>query len=320
MDNFAVRQVDVLGDVFAPYLSSKVLYQRKTAPVRFVLKTSVMVKDPVLAENSDVVVKVLTRSAENEVKLSWELRAQLICSQNKHPNILPVYPLLFRTKFHLAIVMDYVESRPLSDFCFSSASTLTALRILLEIALGLREIHRLGIVHCDIKRSNVLLAMTADGTEQAKIIDFGSSRRVGEMRAKFLGSTPYFTETYAPPEAFLHPGQAVGEKFIFLPSLDIWAYGILMIRLYKKTQWAVANQYDDSLYGNYLHWFQTFGCKSRWFDDVIMPGLGSAVPAGLKQLLPRLLDPDDEHRCDIHHAIDVLNALIDQDSETESSP
>ena len=62
---------------------------------------------------------------------------------------------------------EYMERRgPLSD--------LETKNIALQICNGLKQVHKLGIVHRDINPNNIML--TADGT--VKVIDFGISRTV----------------------------------------------------------------------------------------------------------------------------------------------
>lgn len=41
-----------------------------------------------------------------------------------------------------------------------------------QVALGLQEMHKYGIVHCDIKKNNVLYEIV-DGQIRTKITDFG---------------------------------------------------------------------------------------------------------------------------------------------------
>ena len=53
-------------------------------------------------------------------------------------------------------------------------SDLETKNIALQICNGLKQVHKLGIVHRDINPNNIMLA--ADGT--VKIIDFGISRTV----------------------------------------------------------------------------------------------------------------------------------------------
>ncbi|WP_432001695.1 protein kinase domain-containing protein [Streptomyces sioyaensis] len=84
------------------------------------------------------------------------------------------------------------------------------------LAEALRDIHRAGVVHRDLKPGNVLLA--ADGP---KVIDFGISRPSdSEMRTetgKLIGTPPFMA-----PEQFQRPRE-VG------PAADVFALGSVLV-------------------------------------------------------------------------------------------
>ncbi|MEU9113292.1 serine/threonine-protein kinase [Streptomyces sp. NPDC048483] len=89
-------------------------------------------------------------------------------------------------------------------------------RLACGLAEALRDIHRAGVVHRDLKPGNVLLA--ADGP---KVIDFGISRPSdSEMRTetgKLIGTPPFMA-----PEQFQRPRE-VG------PAADVFALGSVLV-------------------------------------------------------------------------------------------
>ncbi|MFF5474867.1 serine/threonine-protein kinase [Streptomyces achromogenes] len=89
-------------------------------------------------------------------------------------------------------------------------------RLMAGLAEALRDIHRVGVVHRDLKPGNVLLA--EDGP---KVIDFGISRpKDSELRTetgKLIGTPPFMA-----PEQFRRPRE-VG------PAADVFALGSVMV-------------------------------------------------------------------------------------------
>ncbi|XP_024527510.1 aurora/IPL1-related protein kinase 2-like [Selaginella moellendorffii] len=88
----------------------------------------------------------------------------------------------------------------------------TTARIFFTVAKGLREIHRNGVIHCDIKPANILLTRELD----AKLADFGlacDAHKPWEM--DFVG-TPGFM---APEVMF---------DGIYTPAVDVWSLGMTL--------------------------------------------------------------------------------------------
>lgn len=102
---------------------------------------------------------------------------------------------------------EYMDRRgPLSD--------LETKNIALQICNGLKQVHKLGIVHRDINPNNIMLA--ADGT--VKIIDFGISRTVKRNQScdtEILG-----THGFTAPEQFGFHQTG--------PKADIYSMGVLI--------------------------------------------------------------------------------------------
>lgn len=96
------------------------------------------------------------------------------------------------------VVEEYVNGITLENYidtagCLDEEHTK---QIILQVCAGLKEIHKLGIIHRDINPNNIMIA--SDGT--VKIIDFGISRTVKANKShdtEILG-----TQGFTAPEQF----------------------------------------------------------------------------------------------------------------------
>ncbi|HEY2511407.1 MAG TPA: serine/threonine-protein kinase [Polyangiaceae bacterium] len=96
------------------------------------------------------------------------------------------------------VVMEYLDGETLAARLERTKTLPPAdmLRILSPIARTLARAHAFGVVHRDVKPSNIFLAVDEDGGCTPKLLDFGV--------AKILGSTPF-----ASPSTPSMPAQAV---------------------------------------------------------------------------------------------------------------
>ncbi len=97
-------------------------------------------------------------------------------------------------------------------------------KVVVQVCTSLAEAHQKGIVHRDVKPENVMLLRARDGTDVAKVLDFGLAKlREGAdlndvtSQGAIVG-TPYF----------MAPEQIRGEPVD--PRADIYALGALMYR------------------------------------------------------------------------------------------
>jgi len=64
-------------------------------------------------------------------------------------------------------------------------------RLVLAISSALAAVHDIGIVHCDLKPSNLIITQRSDGVETPKILDFGVSSHVTGNQEKIFGTPLY---------------------------------------------------------------------------------------------------------------------------------
>ncbi len=147
------------------------------------------------------------------------------------PYVIKLYDWAVREPFpelHQAIsyiVAEYVEGHALSDIIDTRAplSEPDSLTIARQVAHGLAAIHRLGIIHRDVKAQNIMITPE----NHAKLIDFGIAK--GKDHAT-LTDPMHFAGTlyYAPPEQILE-SRTVDHR------ADIYALGVVMYEMLTGT-------------------------------------------------------------------------------------
>lgn len=114
-----------------------------------------------------------------------------------HPNIVQIYDV-GEVEQIVYIVMEYIEGETLEQLLKSKGplNKENLLKVSKEIASGLSFAHKRGIVHRDVKPSNIIIEAN---TGVSKILDFGIAKFVDEEEMKLtstgmvLGSTHYLS-------------------------------------------------------------------------------------------------------------------------------
>ncbi|MGX9340493.1 serine/threonine-protein kinase [Mycoplasma sp. 128] len=119
------------------------------------------------------------------------------------------------------IVMEYVEGTVLKDLIKKTGGLETGLAITLAkyIALGLADIHSAGIIHRDLKSSNIIQTKTGS----AKIIDFGIALNEASPRLTQVNKVVGTPEYIAPELIEKTQGPSV--------QSDIYSFGILLYEM-----------------------------------------------------------------------------------------
>ncbi|MEW5901552.1 MAG: protein kinase, partial [Acidobacteriota bacterium] len=135
-----------------------------------------------------------------------------------HPNICTVYEI-DEAESRLFISMAFVEGESLKTRIERGLLELDeALGLGAQVAEGLKEAHKKGIVHRDIKSANIMV--TDKG--QAKIMDFGLARMRGGTLLTKVGMTMGTI-------AYMSPEQARGEEVDH--RSDIWSLGVVLYEM-----------------------------------------------------------------------------------------
>ena len=196
-----------------------------------------------------------------------------------HPNICTVYEI-DEADGRTFIVMAYLEGKTVKEKLSSAPLSIEeAMDLTMQVAQGLQAAHEKGIVHRDIKSSNILV--TEKG--QAKIMDFGLARR-GEATqltktGVTLGTVPYMS-----------PEQSRGEKVDH--RTDIWSLGIVLYEM-LTSQLPFKGDYNEAILYSILH-----------ATPQPVTALRSGIPMELERIIDKCLGKDRTDR--YQHADELI--------------
>ncbi|KAF7456397.1 TKL protein kinase [Cryptosporidium felis] len=169
-----------------------------------------------------VAVKAFRR--RDKVALAREFYSELtIISRIRHPNVTLFLGVVMSPLY--CLVTELVPNGSLFDLLHGKNTILTStqlLKISKEICCGMAYLHENGVLHCDLKSSNILLSKNFN----VKIGDFGLSTLMDsplETR-KMLGCVG--THHWMAPEILRGEG--------FTKSADVYSFGIILWEMITK--------------------------------------------------------------------------------------
>ena len=202
-------------------------------------------------------IKSVIKNSRNseEYKINrWESSIFTSLINIHHPNIIKCFKK-YETEKNIYFVFEYVSGGDLKYFLKNNAynknvnNLNTIINISFQILKGIQCLHKYGIIHRDIKTTNMLVdkkevlekksVLEEDDKEEyfvnkdnIKIIDFGLSRVLGKSE---YSKDPYGSLCFKAPELIKH-----------LPydfKVDIWAIGItLYYFVYKELPYEKGNK------------------------------------------------------------------------------
>ncbi|HEX4629682.1 MAG TPA: serine/threonine-protein kinase [Chthoniobacterales bacterium] len=147
-----------------------------------------------------VAIKLLKRGTDTDEVLRRFQTERQILARLEHPNIARLLDGGVTDDDLPYFVMEYVDGRPITEFCRDHALTIEErLRLFLKICSALQFAHQNLVVHRDLKPGNILVL--PDG--EPKLLDFGIAKLLGPDEASLevtMAEHQRFTPAYASPE------------------------------------------------------------------------------------------------------------------------
>ena len=180
--------------------------------------------------NSDLfAIKIVNKNnpTDEEYKINrWESTIFLLLRNINHPNIIKCVEK-FENEINIFFVYEYIKGCDLKNYASIRSHQLTRTKkhivnISIQIIQGIACLHKYGIIHRDIKTTNIMVKnpWNDETNDNIKIIDFGLSRVLGKEE---MSLDPYGSLCFKAPELIQH----IPYNF----KVDVWAIGVTIYYL-----------------------------------------------------------------------------------------
>jgi serine/threonine-protein kinase len=169
----------------------------------------------------DVAIKILRENFTSDPEFRERFHQEAKAAANlSHPNIVTVHDFGL-DEGRLFIVMEYIPGDHLKNLLqkrgrFSIDETLS---LIVQACAGVGYAHRAGLVHCDIKPHNMLIAPDM----RLKVADFGIARALASIQPDEKSVVVWGSPHYFSPE------QAAGKPPS--PASDVYSLGVVMYEM-----------------------------------------------------------------------------------------
>ena len=228
-----------------------------------------MVFEGTFRSDMSVAVKILSRRDGMDLEQLRRdfLKEKKVMTRLNHPNLVQLYAtsideegndLLIQELVHNGNLLEYLPRiRPLANKeDFEETSFNFVLRWCVQVARGMAQLERLGIVHRDLAARNVLL----DQNKRAKVADFGLALSSGKSTGDTDKDTDNLPAKWTAPEALFDQE--------FTSESDVWSFSILMYEIFslgeKPYKSDGPHAYQQQMRSDYENKTNEYRCRKPW--------------------------------------------------------
>jgi serine/threonine protein kinase len=176
--------------------------------------------------NKLVAIKMVRRqlaSPDAFMRFLFEGRASAMLT---HPYIIRVHDFGTTDAGRPYLVMDFVDGKTLSEL-FTSEGRLSIgrfLQLFSQVCEAMSHAHDKGVLHRDIKPTNIMVVNNHLGQEEIRVMDFGIAKLIGNSDSPIESMTKFGTAIGSP--LYMSPEQAHGSMVD--ARSDIYSLGCVM--------------------------------------------------------------------------------------------
>jgi tetratricopeptide (TPR) repeat protein len=150
-----------------------------------------------------------------------------------HPNIAKVLDGGATDTGRPYFVMELVQGVPITEFCDKNRlGAEERIKLFIQVCQAIQSAHQKGIIHRDIKPTNILVTLNA-GVPHPMVIDFGVAKATQQKLTEKTVFTNYATMIGTP--AYMSPEQAEMSRLDVDTRSDIYGLGVLLYELLTGT-------------------------------------------------------------------------------------
>ncbi|KAG8550726.1 hypothetical protein GDO81_022350 [Engystomops pustulosus] len=237
------------------------------------------------------IVKRLGQGAYGQVLLAQDKLIGKPFALKLHPGFITTYPIFTHTMDYYAMTQELATAGTLPHLIQAEVGLSEEIvkRCAVQISSALDYMHQKGLVHRYLKLDNVLL-MDRD-CHHIVLGDFGLTQPVGSIVTSMSHIIPYMS-----PELC---DISDDEYLVLHPSVDTWAFGVLLfVILTGYYPWRRAFS-DDIMYLDYVYWLDNL-------SYILPPARWDQFSPAAITMLRNLLVPNQSCR---HSVLSVLNYI-----------
>jgi serine/threonine protein kinase len=176
-----------------------------------------------------VALKVIKPGMDTrQVIARFEAERQALAMMD-HPNIAKVYDAGASENGRPYFVMELIQGIPITEYCDQcNITTRERLELFVTVCQAVQHAHQKGVIHRDIKPTNVLVAIQ-DGQPIPKIIDFGVAKALSHRITEHMVTTTFAQMVGTP--LYMSPEQAELSPLGVDTRTDIYSLGVLLYEL-----------------------------------------------------------------------------------------